>query len=154
LENIFQLTEQGQFWFDAGLYLEYKAEDKAADEAEVKLLLEAPTGDLSHTLNLEFAKEIGEGADRGVNFAYAWRSRWRLTELFEPGFEAYGEFGRIDHFEALEEQEHNIGPVIAGKVDLGNTPGHIKYRIGYLFGITEASADGIAKLDLEYEFPF
>ena len=53
-ENIFQLTEQGKYWLDAGLLLEYKLKDEknAPDILEAKLLLEKPVQGFQNTLNL------------------------------------------------------------------------------------------------------
>ena len=53
-ENIIQLTEQGEHWLDAGLYLEYAVARGAGtpDELESKLLLEKSVGAFVHTANM------------------------------------------------------------------------------------------------------
>jgi len=57
-ENRYQLTEQGQYWVDVGLYFEYEVsfEDDHADKIEGKLLLEKEMGSFIHTANIIFEK--------------------------------------------------------------------------------------------------
>jgi high-affinity iron transporter len=153
-ENIIQLTEQGERWIDTGLYLEYKAaaQSDKADKIEAKLLLEKPVFAIANTANIIIEKQIGEHSEGGLELGYAWRSKWRFSPLFEPGFEAHGEFGEVNDFNSSEDQDHRIGPAIYGKIELGGFPGYVKYEAGYLVGLTEASPDGTAKFLLEYEF--
>ena len=100
-----------------------------------------------------FSKEIGDGAE-DVMLEYAWASRWRLSPYFQPGFEAFGEFGEIGDFPALRDQEHKIGPAAIGTVPLGNGAGKLHYEAAYLFGLTDETPDGAFRWLLEYELRF
>lgn len=147
-ENIFQLTPQGKYWLDAGLYLEYAhaARGGEADDVEGKLLLEKETGRFVHTANFIFEKQIGEHRENGTNFGYAARTRYRWLPQIEPAIEAYGEFGRISDFNRGLDQEHQIGPVLLG------TFGRFSYELGWLFGVTRSTPNHTIKFNMEYEF--
>jgi hypothetical protein len=155
-ENIFQLTDQGKYWADLGLYTEYAHSHISGepDELEVKLLVEKNVDPVTVTANLIFNRELGTGAGKGVGFEYALRVNYPWTREVQFGVEAYGEPGRLTGFAAVNEQEHIIGPVLSGKFNLGNMPGALGYQLGYLFGVTDASPRGTVKWMLEYEVPF
>lgn len=152
-ENIIQLTEQGEHWLDAGLYLEYAATRGAGtpDELEGKVLLEKSVGSYLHTMNLVFVRHVGSGAANTTDFEYAWRSKYFISSALEVGVEIYGEMGEFGHVLPSSQQDHRIGPVISGV--LGHTDeGKFKYELGYLFGVSDAAPNGTLKFTLEYEF--
>jgi hypothetical protein len=155
-ENIFQLTEPGKYWADFGLYVEYAHSHLARvpDELETKLLVEKSVDPFTVTANLIFNREIGSDAGKGVGFEYALRVGYPWLRWLEPGIEAYGEPGRLTGFAATREQEHIVGPVLKGKVNIAGLPGVFVYEAGYLFGVTDASPRGTAKWLIEYEVPF
>ncbi len=149
-ENIYQLFEQGERWLDAGLYFEYIIPQRSLnkpDALEFKLLLEKQTGRFIHTANLIFKKEIGALATQNTSVEYAWRSKWRWQRFLEPAIEAYGSMGEIGNTKPLSKQSHQIGPVMVGKLRSG-----MSYEVGYLFGLTPASDQGLLKFILGYEY--
>jgi len=154
-ENIFQLSEQGEYWLDWGLYAEYEYahEDDAADKVELKVLLEKPLTRIVHTANIIFETEVGGGAEDEIEFGYAWRTKWQYRPQLEPAIELYGEFGELTDFDKSSEQVHQGGPVILGEFKLTPTS-VLAYELGYLFGLTSASPNGTIKWLLEYEFRF
>lgn len=154
-ENIFQLTEQGQYWVDVGLYLEYEhpVDADEHDALETKLLLEKTAGRLVHTLNLVFAHELGSGASSATNFEYAWRTQYLLSKHLNPGFELYGEMGEIGHFPPSREQDRRLGPVIYGELS-STGAGKWLYELGYLFDTGTAAPTGTLKAIIEYEYHF
>jgi high-affinity iron transporter len=151
-ENIFQLTEQGKYWVDTGLYVEYEvpANGNEPDKIETKLLLEKSLSSVVHTANLVFEREIGGGADDQVDISYAWRSKWRLDPRFEPALELYGELGSLDSLSMSSDQTHVAGPVVSGAVRTGPKSA-LAYELGYLFALTDQSPDGVFKWLVEYE---
>lgn len=156
-ENIFQLTPQGKYWIDAGLYVEYGKSLRgrnSPDELEVKLLLEKDVSPLILTLNANFDREIGRNSGKGIGFEYAARARYPWRPELQFGVEAYGEPGRLTGFERLSKQEHELGPVLLGKVHIPGVRGVFGYNVGYLFGLTRATPRGTGKFELEYEIPF
>jgi hypothetical protein len=151
-ENIFQLTEQGQYWLDAGVYLEYKLADESGvpDKLESKLLLEKQVVGFVNTLNLTFEKEIGAHREESVEFEYAWRTRKKVTDDMELGIEAFGELGEIENTKSLEDQTHRIGPVFYHEIEIGEF--EIEYSLAWLFGLTEASPDNTFRWQIEIPF--
>lgn len=154
-ENIFQLTPQGKYWVDFGLYLEYNrgARKDDTDEFEIKLLFEKQVRPFIFTVNLAFTQETGRNATTGVGFEYTAVAKAPVGHGIDLGVQVLGEMGKIGHFEPFPRQQFAVGPVLSGSTRIGNLPGKLKYEIGYLFG-TGASARGLPKYILEYEFPF
>jgi len=146
-ENRYQLTEQGQYWIDVGLYFAYEVsfEDDKADKIEGKFLFEKEFGNYTHTANIIFEKQVGGDSEKETEGELAWGSRYRWRQYFEPGFEFHSEFGELNESKSFDEQEHLVGPVFYGKI------GHFKYDIGYLFGISADAVDGKLKWIIEYE---
>jgi hypothetical protein len=155
-ENIFQLTEPGEHFVDVGLYVEYARSHlgQSPDELETKLLLEKNVAPLTLTANLIFNREIGANAGKGVGFEYAVRANYPWRRELQFAVEAYGEPGRLTGFDSVRAQDHVLGPVLNGKLNIAGLPGTLRYEAGYLFGLTDASARGAVKWLLEWEFPF
>lgn len=149
-ENIYQLFEQGERWLDAGLYFEYIIPESSLNKPDViefKMLLEKESGKIVNTANLVLKKELGANATKNTTAGYAWRSKWRWMKQAEPAIEIYGSLGEIGGFSPMAQQSHQAGPVLHGKLG-----GGIGYEIGYLFGLTSGSDDGVLKLIVGYEF--
>ena len=155
-ENIFQLTPQGKYWADVGLYLEYRKSHLSGEpsEVETKLLLEKDVDPLVLTANLIFNREIGRNSGKGIGFEYAVRAKYPWKREIQFGIEAFGEPGRLTGFEPISAQQHVVGPVMLGKFSFDGVPGVFNYNIGYLFGVTPGSAKGTVKWEFEYEIPF
>jgi len=153
-ENIFQLTEPGKYWLDAGLYLEYESPVSSGPaKLESKLLLEKAVGRYINTANLVMAREVGSGASSDVELEYAWRTKYKLRPEFEPGIELYGTAGTLAAPKLDSSQTTQVGPVATGKFHLGGRSA-IAYELGYLFGLNNASPGGSVKWLIEYEYVF
>lgn len=155
-ENIIQLTPQGKYWLDFGLFLEYEHPVKHADpdEVQLRLLFEKEIEPLVVTVNANFSRTIGQNAGKGLEFGYAARAKYPWKRALQFGVEAFGEPGRLTGFETLSEQQHVIGPVLLGKFNVGGAPGGFNYTAGYLFGLTSGTPKGTVKWKFEYEIPF
>jgi len=149
-ENIFQLTEQGQYWADFGVLAEYaySLEDGAANTLEVALLGQKDFGRNEVRVNLVFEQPLESGAD--LEMEYRWQYRYRLSERFEPGIEMYGGAGEWGEFGSFDDHEQQLGPAAYGK--FRTTDGAIKYELGLLFGLTQQTPDTTVHFLLEYEF--
>ncbi len=154
-ESLFRITEPGEYWLDLGALVEFERTDASddPDELEVKLLFAKDIGKFSAIYNLEFVRQMGSGASHDVEFGHAFQLRYRLDQMFEPGVEIYGEFGAIGDMADWDEQEHRIGPIVAGALPLGGAGMKLKYNVGYLFGVSDATEDGAVKATLELEIP-
>ncbi|MGE5271736.1 MAG: hypothetical protein ACM3JG_18910 [Thiohalocapsa sp.] len=160
LENYVQLTPQGKYWADLAAFVEFErpTSSKSAPSITFGPLVqkEIPNVfgiDTVHTANLLFTKEVGHLADPGTPVLAAWQSRLRLHPMFEPGFEYYGGIEDIGHAGSLSDQQHRIGPMLAGLYAFPPY-GKLKYEAGYLFGLTAAAEKGVARWRLEYEIAF
>lgn len=154
-ENIFQLTEPGKYWADVGFYVEYEdpVDNNSPEKLELKLLLEKSINRWVHTFNFEASREVGGGASNDVNFGYAWRTKYKLKEIFEPGFELYGDLGTNHDFGFTGGQSQQIGPVFTGAVGISNKTKFV-YEAGYLFGLNDSAPDNTFKWLLEIETRF
>jgi hypothetical protein len=148
-ENVFQLAPKGELWLDPGIYLAYEAPliNKQVGRFEGKLLLEKSAGKITNILNISFNQEISQGANPKTDAGMSWSTRYRLFRYFEPGFEYWNDFSAIDHHLDYDQQSHQVGPCFYGRLSR-----HIKYDVGYLFGISAAAPRGELKWVIEYEF--
>jgi hypothetical protein len=76
-----------------------------------------------------------------------------VSPHFLVGFEAYGEIGEIHDAPPLQEQEHQIGPMLYGEIPLGGRS-EVECNLGVLFGLTEDTPDYVLKWQLEFKLPF
>ena len=157
-ENYFMLTEPGKYFLDFTIFAEYAHQTAVAnsDTAKLGVLLQREDMKFLHTANLYIEKEVGAHASIANTFQYAWQTRYRLDTLFQPGVEIYGQIDDLNHPGKLNEQQLRIGPMFAGSYNLGQigSRGKIKYELGYLFAVTNATEDRTLRTRLEYEVPF
>ncbi len=163
-ENTFQLTEQGEYWADWGFYAEYgqsmpRGHNALANEVTFGPVVAKDIGPTTNTINLFLTRQLGpDQISQGLDFSYAWQTRYNLTEHFSPAVEIYGDAGILGSSPALSQQQLLIGPVAIGSwklhdLGLGNA-GQLKYELGWLFGATPASPNGTLRWRLEVEIPF
>lgn len=163
-ENLFQLTPQGKYWADLGFFAEFShaAGRNEADsftfgplvQKEASTLFGLDLGyDTIHTLNLLVSKEIGLNNSEATPLLVAWQSRLRLNSYFEPGIEYYGQISSIAGSSADSPQQHRLGPVVVGQYNMFQY-GKIKYEMGYLFGLNQATERGAVRWRFEYEKAF
>jgi hypothetical protein len=96
---------------------------------------------------------VGHDATRQTGFQYAWQSLVLTHPLISPGVEFYGIIPDIAHAGSTSEQQHWVGPVLAGAVNFAPY-GKVKYEVGYLFGLTPESGRNAIRWRLEYELTF
>jgi hypothetical protein len=163
-ENTFKLTEQGENFADLGLYVEYgqsltSGRYAASNQVTFGPLIQKDIGRTTHTVNLFLTRELGPDQDtHGLDFSYAWQSRWNIWAPLSPAVEIYGDSGVIGSSPRLSQQQLLVGPVGVGSLQfrelgLGNA-GKLKYEVGWLFGATQASPQGTLRWRLEMEIPF
>ena len=163
-ENTFQLTEQGQYFADLGFYVEYgqsltRGRHAGPNQVTFGPLIAKDIGRTTHTVNLFLTRELGPNQDtHGLDFSYAWQSRWNLWAPLSPAVEIYGDSGVIGRSPRLSQQQLLVGPVAIGALQLRELglghAGRIKYEVGWLFGATDSSPQGTLRWRLELEVPF
>src|SRR6266446_7099041 len=133
LEGFLQLTPQGRYWADVGLFVEYEHTARQGDPRAITfgplIEKEAQLFGLNtlHTVNALFTKQMGAGSVGPPSMLLAAQSRVRLVPYFEPGIEYYGNITLGAHG---DEPRHRLGPALAGRIgfrELGvEAPGGIK----------------------------
>lgn len=160
-ENLFQLSEPGAWWVDTAFLVEYEfaLHNEDADNLECKLIFAKDYGKFLHSLNLTLERGFGgrgeEGEDGEVekvvhdlDGGFAWSTRYRMAPEFEPGVEYHADLGSLEHSENFNQQQHQVGPAIYGKL------GNVKYDVGVLFGVSDAAPQVEFKWITEYEIRF
>jgi hypothetical protein len=160
LEGFLQLTPQGKYWADVGLFAEYEHTARQGDPRAltfgpmVQKEVQLPGVSLLNTANLFFTKEMGAGSIGAPGLFAAAQSRLRLDPHFEPGFEYYGLVTLGEHG---EDPRHFIGPAFAGRIglrELGvDAAGGIKYDAAYLRRLRGDIDPSTFRFRIELEFP-
>jgi hypothetical protein len=163
-ENMFQLTEPGAQFADFGFFFEYgqsltRGVNAGPNQITFGPVIAKDIGRTTHTINLFFSRQLGPGqTTQGVDFRYAWQSRWNVWAPLSPAIEIYGDTGILGSVPRLSQQQLLIGPVGVGQLRLDQLGlghgGKLKYEIGWLFGATPASPRGALRWRLELEIPF
>ena len=163
-ENMFQLTQPGQHFFDLGFYFEYGqslTRGRAAGPNQITFgpVISKEIGRFVHTVNLFFSRELGPNqSNHDLEFSYAWQTKWNVWAPLSPAVEIYGETGAISRIPGFAQQQLMIGPVGVGSLQLSSLglgkAGKLKYELGWLFGVTPVSPRGALRWRLEVEIPF
>jgi hypothetical protein len=163
-ENTFLFTEPGQYFADLGFYFEYgqslpSRRNASANEITFGPLIAKDIGRTTHTINLFVTRQLGpDQTSQGLDFSYAWQSRWNIWRPLSPAVEFYGDAGTLGSSPSWSRQQFRVGPVGVGEMDLNSlglgNAGTLKYEIGWLFGATRATPQGTLRWRLDLEIPF
>jgi hypothetical protein len=156
-ENIFQLTEHGEHWMDAGIFAEL--EHNRLENTNTLVLGPMFQKEIYRSqinLNLYFERRLsashddGEGGEGGVRNEVKYQAQWKynLRPRFQPGLQAFGSLGAPGH---LHSQELSLGPAFFGVANLGNAKS-LRYDAAILVGSTRGTPDTTFRFQLEYEF--
>jgi len=161
-ENLFQFSERGEYWLDAGFFAEYGQSMVGQNPHEITLgpVLRKDFWGLSNTINLFVEKDLGRHASGRTQFQWAWETRIdALTVTFgrhvaiEPGFQIYGAPGALNRLASWSNEDNRAGPQLFGKIfNIG--PGTLEWNGGVLFGLTPSVPKFTPRWQLEYEFHF
>jgi hypothetical protein len=153
-ENKFQLTEPNQYFADVGLITEIEVpKERRTEGYEFKFgpLFQFDTGALRWNANI-LLERVFRGEDPHVTeMGYQLQARYTLSPAFEVGVQVFGEMGKWNRWEPLDEQNHRAGPAVFGKVKLGGREA-IRYNAALLLGETHAAPRATFRLQAEYEF--
>ena len=153
-ENKFQLTETGRYPVDVGFLFEIERPRNRSEGYEYKWgpLFQADLSpDVQANFNVLVEKHIRTATPSPAALGYQWQVKYRWRPEFEFGLQGFGDVGPWNHWAPRDEQAHNAGPAIFGKVRLGQKQ-VIKYNAGLLFGLTGAAPRNTVRLQAEYEF--
>lgn len=143
-ENIFQLTEAGEYWADLGFIAsyEYKAQPDVTSKLEFGPLFERRSNHIDQRLNFIWEKELGGGAGRQYEFRATYAATYEIRQWLAPGFEAY--YRPVD-------DSRQIGPALYGEIP-SNRGNELEYSAALVFGINKGAPNRTFVLRLEYEF--
>jgi hypothetical protein len=153
LENIFQLTEHGEHWLDAGLFLEFEHNRLGHENTLVfgpMLQKEIYRSQFNLNLYLEHRLDALSGDEDGSRNEFKYQGQWKynLRSSFQPGIQVFGSLGDPAH---LRSERLSVGPALFGRVRLGDAKS-LRYDFAILGGLTHDSPDTTVRFQLEYEF--
>ena len=106
-ENMIQLTEPGEYFVDSGFYVEYgqsMTRGAAAGPNEITFgpVFGKDIGRTTSLVNLFLTRQLGpDQTSHGLDFSYAWQTRWNLWTPLSPAVEIYGDAGELGHMPRL-----------------------------------------------------
>jgi hypothetical protein len=161
-ENLFQFTEPGEYWMDAGFFAEYSHVLRKGEPNETAFgpVLRKEFWGLSNTINLFIEKDLGPYAASRPRFVWAWETRVDALQLrfgdrftVEPGFQFYSAPGEIGNFQRWNDQDNRVGPQLFGKIyNLG--PGALVWNAGFLVGLGSSVPKITPRWQFEYEIHY
>lgn len=140
-ENVFQITERGQYFADFGLFAEYeKLREQDVHEVTLGPIVQKDIGPFSATANLFFEHAFGDDAEeREIETLVASQFVYRSAPALMPGVEYYG-----------DAETQNLGPGVFGSCRLGANK--LKYELALMFGLDHDTPEQTWRWLAEYEF--
>jgi hypothetical protein len=149
-ENIFALTEPGEYWLDLGLFAELERDyGSSGNLVKIGPMLQKEFGAVQANLNLLFQRGLGALAAQGTELNYNWQVKWRGNPLFEPGIQGFGTLGLGG--ELGNPATARIGPAVFSQAFL-SARNKLKFDTALLFGLNRNSANTTVRFTLEFEF--
>ena len=150
IENLFDFTATRHWPVHLGAYAEYEFANHGPNQLELKLLMQRQRGPLDVRLNLIATRALGSAPDNGWAFGYAAQASYALNDDFALGVQGFGDAGANGDL-SLNDQASYWGPF--AQVEVGRLNGsEVELQAGYLVGSSDAAADGVFRLKLEFEF--
>ncbi len=141
VESLWQITEQGEYYADLGMLLEFEYErDIHIKEVSSALLIEKEWGRWVGTANLYLIYEWGSQIDNELETAMAVQTRYRWSRSLEPAIEFYS-----------SDTSEGLGPVLLGDIKLSGKK-KIHWEAGVIWALDNKTPDKTLKLSLEFEF--
>lgn len=149
LSNRFHLLEAKQYGFDLGARLEYTHVDgdKTPSNALIGFYQLIPFNDYEIRMNQLFSHDVGEDSEDGVGTELRMQVTRKISDTHRFGFESFSDLGNLTELSGYSAQEHEIGPVLKGKIGNG-----LAYEAGYRAGISEGAADHNLKFFISRTF--
>lgn len=141
-ENVFQLSEPGQYFLDYGFFGELKVplENGHPFALELGPVFQKDIGQLTNNLNVLAEREFGDNAGDGIELGYRAQTRYRSGGAVEVGAQAFG-----------EEDAHLVGPAVFGGSRLSERT-KLKWDAALLAGVTGDAEDFRLRWEVELEF--
>jgi hypothetical protein len=148
-ENIFALTEPGEYWADLGLFAELEHDyGESGNTVTIGPMLQKEFGAIQANANLLFQRGLGSLSAQGTSLNYEWQVKWRGNPLFEPGVQGLGSFGVSGT--GGQPSENKLGPAIFSQTFL-TARNKLKFDTALLFGLNGNSPKTTVRFTLEFE---
>ena len=89
--------------------------------------------------------EFGDHAHDGVSIETREEITYKLPSGLRIGAQLFDNYGTTAHFGSFDEQKHQLGPVLKGKLSK-----HVRYEFSTLFGLSKAASDADLRFFLSY----
>lgn len=107
--------------------------------------------ELSKALELRavllLGKELGDNRRDGISIETREELTLKIHPKYRFGLQAFNNFNTTAHIGSFDEQRHQVGPIIKGKLT-----DHVKFELSTLFGISDDPTDLDVRLFLSYGF--
>ena len=152
-ENKFLLSSPGQQAVSVGFLLEIERPNNHDAGWDVLWgpLLQAGFDRFQLNLNLLFQRNYQGANPSELSLLYQWQAKYRWRPRFEYGLQGFGHLGPYDNWAPSDQQSHQIGPAVFGKLPLGDHQ-VVKYNAAWLLGASKAAPDTTLRLQVQYEF--
>jgi hypothetical protein len=114
-------------------------------------LFQTQVGKLQLNANLIFEQHYRSDTSQRADLSYQWQAKYRWQPKFGFGVQGFGDVGLPNHWDAVIEASHRMGPAIFGKFDLGNHRA-IRYNAAWLAGTSSNAPNNNIRTQVEYEF--
>ena len=134
---------------DIGFYAEYylPRPDYGPEHLELRVILEKDLGDFTLRANPILDKATSGKDLEATEFEYAAGVYYRRWELLQPGIEAFGGTGPLQHPHRARNQRHELYAVL----DLRLWHSALHWHLGAGVGVTRGADDVTIKSILSYE---
>ena len=153
------MTEHGEHWLDAGIFVELEHNRiENVNKLVMGPMFQKETAHTQTNINIYWERRLGAMADdtggdgggtesrNALHYQVQWK--YNLEAHFQPGVQAFGSLGDPAH---LHSQELKLGPAFFGVASLGNAK-KLRYNAALLAGFTRGAPDATLRFQLEYEF--
>jgi hypothetical protein len=152
-ENKFQLTEPGRYPVDVGFIVEIEKPANTQEGYEVRMgpLFQTEFGKVQLNGNLIFEQHYRSDTTQRSELSYQWQAKYRWKQELEFGLQGFGDVGSFNHWDAVTDASHRMGPAVFGLYKLGNRRA-IRYNAAFLVGTSGNAPNQTFRAQVEYEF--
>ncbi len=152
IENNFELVNAkkaggiGLAWFTA---LAAALDSEHTNAVVSGPIIRLGAGPTSLILNPLLEKTYGQNREEGIAFLYGWQLKHEVRKGFWLGVEGFGSLPDI--FGEGGPERHRIGPLVTWEWEVADKRS-LTFETGILFGLTDATPDRAAKMQVTFTY--
>lgn len=148
-ELVWQFQQKGDNHWDSALRFDFRT--RKGDRPENVALNWTNQWAISNRMSVTALASLswffgGDNAPSGTQLETRARIAYKLSSDLTLGFDSFNRFGKIGDFGSFNEQGHQIGPTLSGKL------ADYSFMIGYLAGVSNGARDDVARLWISRSF--